>query len=68
MEPEEEIMSIDALQEKIRKSKNPSMIDLALAVSELPPFLTADQTPASAYGSFCRELLSKLKGTVPTRA
>ena len=58
-------MSIDTLQEKIRKSKNPSMIDLALAVSELPPFLTADQTPASAYGSFCRELLSKLKGTVP---
>ena len=58
-------MSIDALQEKIRKSKNPSMIDLALAVGELPPFLTAEYSAASAYGTFCRELLVKLKGTVP---
>lgn len=59
-------MSIDVLQEKIRKTKNPSLVDLALNVSDLPPHLTAEEgNTAAAYGRFCRELLEKLKGTVP---
>lgn len=59
-------MSIDVLQEKIRKLKNPSMIDLTLPVGELPPHLMAEEgSAAKAYGRFCRELLEKLKGTVP---
>lgn len=59
-------MSIDVLQEKIRKTKNPSMIDLALKTSDLPPHLLQDEgSAAAAYGRFCRELLGALKGIVP---
>lgn len=59
-------MSIDVLQEKIRKTKNPSMIDLALKISDLPPHLLAEEgTAAAAYGRFCRELIGSLKGLVP---
>lgn len=59
-------MSIDVLQEKIRKTKNPSMIDLALKISDLPPRLLEEEgSAAAAYGRFCRELLGSLKGLVP---
>ena len=59
-------MSIDVLQEKIRKAKNPSMVDLALKVSDLPSHLLEEEgSAAAAYGRFCRELLSALKGVVP---
>ena len=59
-------MSIDVLQEKIRKMKNPSMIDFSLPVGELPPVLLAQQEdPSAAYGKFCVEILEKLRGTVP---
>ena len=59
-------MSIDVLQEKIRKAKNPMMVDLALMASDMPAHLT-EATPdaAVAYGIFCREILEKLKGTIP---
>ncbi len=55
-------MSIDVLQEKIRKMKNPSMLELALPLSDLPPQFSRD---AAGYGSFCRELLEGLKTSVP---
>ena len=55
-------MSVDVLQEKIRKTKNPSMVELLLPLSDLPPQF--EQTPAG-YGDFCRKLLAGLKGTVP---
>lgn len=59
-------MSIDILQDKIRKLKNPSMIDLTLPVGELPPHLLQEEPcAAAAYGRFCRELIEKLKGIVP---
>ncbi|MBR4289161.1 MAG: hypothetical protein IKT52_00785 [Oscillospiraceae bacterium] len=59
-------MSIDVLQEKIRKTKNPSMIDLALKVPDLPPHLLEEEgSAAAAYGRFCRDLLAELKGLVP---
>ncbi len=59
-------MSVDVLQEKIRKVKNPSMVDLALKVSDLPPsFPVEDESRAAAYGRFCREVLGALKGIVP---
>ena len=59
-------MSIDVLQEKIRKGKNPFMVDLALKVSDLPPgMLDQAGSAAAAYGQFCRELLGALKGIVP---
>lgn len=55
-------MSVDILQEKIRKTKNPSMLALDLALSELPPQF---ERSAAGYGAFCRELLEGLKGIVP---
>lgn len=57
-------MSIDVLQEKIRKTKNPSMVDLSLNAADLPAHIRSGN-PAEDYGKFCRELLEKLKGTVP---
>ena len=59
-------MSVEVLQDKIRKSKNPSVVDLSLNVSDLPPHLLAEEgTAMKAYSRFCRELLEALKGTVP---
>lgn len=59
-------MSVDRLQDKIRKTKNPSMLDLALNAADLPPHILQEENgAAAAYGRFCREILEKLKGTVP---
>lgn len=55
-------MSVDILQEKIRKMKNPAMLELSLGAAELPGQFTQD---AAGYGAFCRELLEGLKGTIP---
>lgn len=54
-------MSIDVLQDKIRKLKNPIMVDLSVDPLDLPPQLRG----AEGYGQFCRELLAALKGVVP---
>lgn len=59
-------MSVDYLQEKVRKTKNPSMVEFYLAPSELPRFLLEEAgSPAAAYERFCKELLTALKGIVP---
>ena len=59
-------MSIDVLQEKIRKAKCPVMLELAASASELPAHILSDaSSEADAYGRVCRELLSDLKGIVP---
>lgn len=59
-------MSIDVLQDKIRKTKNPSIVDLTLIGAEIPAHLLAEEgTVAKGYARFCKELLEKLKGTVP---
>ena len=55
-------MSVDLLQEKIRKTKNPTVLELALPVSDLPPKFSQN---AEGYAAFCRELLEHLKGSVP---
>lgn len=55
-------MSIDILQEKIRKTKNPSILELALPVSDLPAQFEQN---GDGYAAFCRELLGGLKGLVP---
>lgn len=55
-------MSVDILQEKIRKTKNPTMLELAMPIGDLPPQFSQD---ASGYGAFCEELLMALKGIVP---
>lgn len=59
-------MSVDILQEKIRKLKNPSIVDLTVDPACLPPHILADSpSPAAAYERFCREMLGALKGVVP---
>lgn len=59
-------MSIDALQEKIRKTKCPVMLELAASVHDLPGgILSKADSDAEAYGLVCKELLDTLKGTVP---
>lgn len=55
-------MSIDIFQEKIRKTKNPSVLEISLPISQLPPQYTKDGT---GYAQFLSDLLEKLKGTVP---
>lgn len=59
-------MSMDTLQEKIRKKKNPLMLDLTIVPEELPPhLLTEAGSSAAALGRFCHELLLGLKPLVP---
>ena len=55
-------MSVDVFQDKIRKTKNPTVVELGISVSQLPPQFSKD---AAGYGAFCRELLTGLKGVVP---
>ena len=55
-------MSVDVLQEKIRKTKNPSMLELLMPLHDLPPQF---EKTAAGYGAFCKELLTGLKGIVP---
>ena len=59
-------MSIDILHEKIRKLKNPSMIDFGVKKDSIPPHILAEeQDICGAYVRFCRELMAGLKGLVP---
>lgn len=58
-------MSIDVLQEKIRKRKNPSVIDFAIQWDNLPPHLLEEGCISKAYARFCRELMDALKELVP---
>lgn len=67
-------MSIDLLQEKIRKTKSPIMVGLDPTEDLIPLHILNDafaehgQTPealAAAFLRFCRELLDELKDIVP---
>lgn len=58
-------MSVDVLQEKIRRTKNPSVLLIEAIPSWLPPHLMEGKTVARAFDSFCRELLDGMKGLVP---
>lgn len=59
-------MSIDFLHEKIRKLKNPLIVDLSIQEELLPPHLMEQEGEfAKAYPRFCRELLEALAGVVP---
>jgi len=59
-------MAIDKLQDKIRKLKNPSMVDISLEPEQLPPHLLAEEhNPFAALERFSREMMEGLKGVVP---
>jgi orotidine-5'-phosphate decarboxylase len=55
------IMSVDVLQEKIRKTKNPTMLELYPDFSELPPRFSPT---AEGVCAWFRELLAALKDTL----
>lgn len=59
-------MAIDTLQEKIRKLKNPSVIDFGIQRENLPAHLLAQEGDfLKAYTRFCRELMEGLRHVVP---
>lgn len=58
-------MAVDILQNKIRKMKNPSMVEFSVPQDRFPPHLLEQGSGAAAYGRFCRELLEGLKDLVP---
>lgn len=59
-------MSIDKLQEKIRRMKNPSMVEFTCNLDRIPPHLLSQEpNEIMAYDRFCTELMDALKGIVP---
>ena len=59
-------MSIDMLHEKIRKLKNPSVVDFGIQKDAIPAYIMEEEgSYLSAYVRFCRELMEGLKDTVP---
>lgn len=59
-------MSIDLLHEKIRKMKNPAMLDLSIKGDCIPPHILEDEDGfLFAYVRFCRELMNQLQRVVP---
>lgn len=55
-------MSVDILQEKIRKTKSPVIMDLALQPEHIPAHVREGNTDAQAMDAYCRALLTALKG------
>ncbi len=59
-------MAVDTLQEKIRKLKNPSMLELAADPAVVPRYILNEEGSAAAgCGRYCRELLEGLKQLIP---
>ena len=59
-------MAIDFLHEKIRKLKNPLIVDMNITSELLPPHLLEQEGSFDkAYFRFCKELLEALQGLVP---
>ncbi|MBQ2893284.1 MAG: hypothetical protein IJE24_04035 [Oscillospiraceae bacterium] len=57
-------MSIDKLHDKIRKMKNPSMLDLSAPADAIPAHIQQGSFVQN-YSVFCRELMEGLKDSVP---
>lgn len=59
-------MSIDRLQDKIRKLKNPTVLDFGILPEHIPPQLLQEEGGFTrAYGRFCIQLLETLRNTIP---
>ena len=59
-------MSMDKLQDKIRKLKNPTMLDLTIIPEHIPVHIYDDTgSIADAYAQFSEALLEALKDTIP---
>lgn len=58
-------MSIDLLQDKIRKCKCPIIVDFSVKEEQIPAHIKDGRDFVESYGIFCRELMYGLKGKVP---
>ena len=59
-------MSVEKLLERIRKTKNPSVIDLSIVPEQIPnSILNESDTTIAAIESYGRQVLGLLKGVVP---
>lgn len=56
-------MAVDTLQEKIRKTKNPTMLELCLSADDLPEAYRGENL-AAGYLAWCKALLAGLKEAV----
>ncbi len=57
-------MAIDKLHDKIRRMKNPSILDLTAPMDAVPAHLQQGSAMEN-YARFCRELMEGLKETIP---
>lgn len=59
-------MAVDILQEKIRKTKNPTIFELCLNREDVPGHILAEEgSTVASFTRYSRELLDALKDTVP---
>lgn len=59
-------MSIDILQDKIRKLKNPSVVDMTASADKIPPCLMEKHGNfLAAYGEYCTNIMQALVQIVP---
>ncbi len=59
-------MSIQRLQEKIRKTKSPVILDFGMTKEMVPPhLLQSEGSYEKAYTRFCMELMDGLRGIIP---
>lgn len=59
-------MSMERLQEKIRKTKNPSILDFDILPTHIPPQIMAEEGKfLKAYTRYCMELMDGLRGMIP---
>lgn len=58
-------MSIDILQKKIRKFKNPSMVMFSLVADNVPRQFLVDSDVVSGYETYAKQLIVALKDIVP---
>lgn len=59
-------MSVEKLRERVRKTKNPSMIDLSITKDQIPESITNPQgSTTGAIEAYAKLVLSVVKGLVP---
>lgn len=58
-------MSVDILQEKIRKLKCPILLDFSMQPSHIPPQISQFRSEAEAMDAYCHMLLTAFKGKLP---
>ncbi len=58
-------MSVDILQEKVRKTKSPVILDLSVDLQQIPESVRQEKTAAKAYYDFCAALLEGFKDHIP---